>query len=190
MIDTVQDTFWTLIGPDDGDLNGWHMAVRAVVTFAVTIAFLRLANKRLLGKGTAFDVVVSIMIGSIMSRAITGSSPFFPTWVAGFTLILCHWLLTGLAARVDWFGPLVKGNRVELVKDGAVLTSAMESSGITINEIEQAMRTNGYEPDLSAIKLASLERNGSISIVRESGTPRAVTVSVEQGVQTVRIVME
>jgi uncharacterized membrane protein YcaP (DUF421 family) len=190
MIDTIQDTVTSLLGLDADEINSGQMALRAVLTFMVTIAFLRLGGKRLLGKGTALDVVVSIMIGSIMSRSITGSSPFFPTWVAGLTLIVAHWLLAVLAVRVNWFGPLVKGNPVVLVEDGQVRRDALNRSDITIRELEQAMRTKGHEPDLSTIKLASLERDGSISIVPKSGQPHVVSVSVEQGVQTVRIVME
>jgi uncharacterized membrane protein YcaP (DUF421 family) len=190
MIDTIQDTASTLLGLNADELNVGQMVLRAALTFIVTVAFLRIGDKRLLGKGTAFDVVVSIMIGSVMSRAITSPDALVATWAAGLALILAHSLLAGLAARVDWFGPLIKGNRAVLVENGDVRQDAMKQSGITTTEIEQVMRTNGHEPDLSTIKLATLERDGSISIVPKSGQPRAVTVSVEQGVQTVRIVME
>jgi uncharacterized membrane protein YcaP (DUF421 family) len=95
-----------LFGTIDTDLNVFQMAVRAIVTFIVTVAMIRLGNKRLFGKGTAFDTVVAIMIGSVMSRAITGSGSgtMLATWFAGLTLIAIHWLLSWISYHVDSLG--------------------------------------------------------------------------------------
>jgi uncharacterized membrane protein YcaP (DUF421 family) len=71
-----------------------------------------------LRKASAFDVIVAIMLGSIMSGAITGGSPFLPTLVAGGMLVGLHWLLAVLAVQTNWMGPLVKGTRTLLIKDG------------------------------------------------------------------------
>ena len=38
-------------------------------TFVVTVAIVRLGHKRMSGNATAFDLVVAIMVGSVMSRA-------------------------------------------------------------------------------------------------------------------------
>jgi hypothetical protein len=58
------------------------MALRAVVVYVVTVIIVRLGKKRFMGKGTAFDVILGIMLGSIVSRAITGNAPFFPALAA------------------------------------------------------------------------------------------------------------
>jgi uncharacterized membrane protein YcaP (DUF421 family) len=87
----------SLLGLGVEDLSAGQMALRAVLTFVVTLAIVRFGDKRLFGKGTAFDIITAIMIGSIMSRAITGSSPLFPTWVAGLVLVGMHWLVAALA---------------------------------------------------------------------------------------------
>ncbi len=99
MWNEIQDVIGTLFGDVDTDLNALQMALRAVITFVVTVAVIRLGNKRLFGKGTAFDNVVAIMIGSVMSRAITasGSGTMLATWAAGLALIGMHWLLATLS---------------------------------------------------------------------------------------------
>jgi uncharacterized membrane protein YcaP (DUF421 family) len=56
----------------------------------VTLAIVRLGDKRSFGKGTAFDFVVAVMVGSVMSWAITDSSPLIATWVAGLVLVGLH----------------------------------------------------------------------------------------------------
>jgi uncharacterized membrane protein YcaP (DUF421 family) len=99
----TRDIVDTVFGTIETDLNALQMAARAVVTFVVTVAVVRIGNKRLFGKGTAYDMVVAIMIGSVMSRAITGSGAgtMLATWAGGLTLILLHWLLSWVAFHTD-----------------------------------------------------------------------------------------
>src|SRR5215207_3310251 len=77
----------SLLGIGAEELTPGQMALRAVLTFVLTVAIVRLGNKRLFGKGTAFDLVVAIMIGSVMSRAITNASALLATWLAGLVLV-------------------------------------------------------------------------------------------------------
>jgi uncharacterized membrane protein YcaP (DUF421 family) len=130
------------------------------------------------------------MIGSVMSRAITGSSALLATWIAGLVLIILHWLLATLSYHVDWFGPLVKGHPLLLVEDGQVRRAAMREGGVSRMDLEQAMRESGSEPDPAGVQLAYLERDGSISVVPRRDGSRILEISVEKRVQTVRIALE
>ena len=53
-----------------------------------------------------------------------------------------------------------------------------------------AVRSQGNLGDLKKVKEARLERSGDISIIKASGEPKVVEVKVEDGVQTVRVVLE
>jgi uncharacterized membrane protein YcaP (DUF421 family) len=185
MLDAIE----SILGLDADSLNAGQMAVRAVLTFAVTIAIVRLGAKRLFGKGTAFDYIVAIMIGSVMSRAITGAGPLVPIWVAGLVLVALRWLLAWISARVDWLGPLVKGNPIALIRDGKVLEDGMREANLSRNDLAQALREQGAS-DPSGVSQAVLERDGTISVVEADGEPRVLDVTVEDGVQTVRIALK
>src|SRR3954451_17931180 len=76
------------------ELNTLQVCVRAVVVFIILIAFVRFGKKRFLGKATAFDAILVIMIGSIASRAISGTAPFIPSLAGTFVLILTHWIIS------------------------------------------------------------------------------------------------
>jgi uncharacterized membrane protein YcaP (DUF421 family) len=192
MWNEIREGLDTVFGTVETDLNAFQMTMRAVVTFIVTVAVIRLGNKRLFGKGTAFDTVVAIMIGSVMSRAITGSGSgtMLATWAGGLTLIMLHWLLATLSHHLAWFGPVVKGNAVTLVEHGEIVHSGMERTGSTENDLERALRSNGNTPDISNIETAVMERDGSISVIPKSSGPRIIDVSVKDGVQTVRLALE
>ncbi|HEX7090001.1 MAG TPA: YetF domain-containing protein [Longimicrobiales bacterium] len=149
------------------EVNALQMAVRAVTIYAFTLVIVRVGSKRFLGRATAFDVIMGFIIGSVMSRAINGSAPYFPTLVAGAVLIGMHWLLAVIAYHTRWFGPVVKGNPVLLVEDGQVNERAMRASHISRRDIEEALRLRGVEADLSRIRRAYLERDGRISVIVE-----------------------
>lgn len=190
MFDTISEFLTAVLGPDGEPLTAGQMAARAVITVLITVVIVRLGAKRLFGKATAFDFIIAIMIGSVMSRAITGSAPLWPTWVAGAVLIMSHWLLATLAFHFDWIGPLVKGEPRTLVEDGQPDRDGLRKSGITRKELEQTLRSAGEAPDLTTIDAAYLERDGTISIIPRSKGPRILDVSVADGVQTVRIALD
>ena len=180
----------SLLGIGAEELTAGQMALRALLTFVVTVAAVRLGHKRMFGKATAFDLVVAIMLGSVMSRAITNTTGLLATWLAGVVLIVLHRLMAGLAFRSRRFGSLVKGRPVLLVEDGHLRHSAVRASGISDLDLDQALREQGSEPDLSRVRLAYLERDGSISVVPGKGEARVLEVAVEKNVQVVKIALE
>ena len=66
------------LGQEAKEMTVAQMALRAAVVYVVTVAFVRLAKKRFMGRATAFDVILGILLGSIVSRAVTGNAPFGP----------------------------------------------------------------------------------------------------------------
>ena len=162
--------------------------VRTILVYGVTLGVVRLGSKRFLGKASAFDTVVSIMLGSIMSRAITSAEDMWQILLSGALLVMVHWLLAALAYRLDWLGPLLKGEKATLMRDGEVDRKAIRSAGVTEHDLQQAVRAEGVE-DMSQVHQAVLERDGTISVIKHRRKPLVVDVSVADGVQTVRIEM-
>ncbi|HEX8176503.1 MAG TPA: YetF domain-containing protein [Pyrinomonadaceae bacterium] len=147
------------------DINALQMSLRAVVVFILAIAMLRIGNKRFMGKSTALDVMLGIVFGSMVSRAITGNAPFFPTLTASLVLVLLHWILAAIAFRFHGFGSLVKGRDTLLVRDGEPQQEEMRKSHVTEEDLKEALRAKGKSPEIKEIKAAHLERNGDISLI-------------------------
>lgn len=150
---------------ENKDINVWQMSLRAVIVFFIAIIMLRIGNKRFMGKSTALDVMLGIVFGSTVSRAITGNAPFFPTLAASLVLILLHWTLAAIAFRSHGFGTMVKGQDRILVRDGEIQRDEMRNAHITEDDLKEAMRNQGKAPEIKEIKSAHLERNGDISII-------------------------
>ena len=174
---------------DVQDVNAVQMAFRTILIYAATLAIVRVGSKRFLSQATAFDAIVAIMLGSIMSRAINGSAPFLPTLAAGIILVGLHWLIAAIAYSSDWFGTLVKGNPVLLIKDGDVQEKGLRETSVSAKDLEEALRIESHVTKPEGVQLAYLERNGGISVIPSKPEPRVLEVSVENGVQIVRIVV-
>jgi uncharacterized membrane protein YcaP (DUF421 family) len=63
----------------------------------------------------------------------------------------------------------------------------MRRVSVTPHDLAQAIREQMNHTDPAKIRLAYLERDGGISIIAEKQEPRVINVSVEGGVQTVRV---
>ncbi|MBD0373740.1 MAG: DUF421 domain-containing protein [Pyrinomonadaceae bacterium] len=141
------------------------MSLRAVIVFILAIIMLRIGDKRFMGKSTALDVMLGIVFGSVVSRAITGNAPFMPTLIASLVLVLLHWTLSAIAFRSRGFATMIKGHDRLLMRDGQMQHDVMKKSHITEHDLKEALRINGEPPDLSRVDAAHLERNGDISVI-------------------------
>ncbi|MCL4302560.1 MAG: DUF421 domain-containing protein [Anaerolineae bacterium] len=166
------------------------MALRALIVYIAALVMVRLGEKRFLGKNTAFDVILGIILGSVVSRAINGSAGFWSTLGAGFVLVGLHWLFAVLAFHSDWFGTLIKGRTRLLVKNGEIRWTAMRKSNISQNDLLGALRSEARTSSPDEVKEAHLERSGNISVIRANQEPKILEVTVREGVQTIRIQIE
>jgi uncharacterized membrane protein YcaP (DUF421 family) len=189
---TVWDQFQYVLGVnrEPADLNSIEMTIRTVIVYIVAIALVRIGSRRFLSQATAFDLIVAIMLGSIMSRAINGSALFLPTMFASLVLIGLHWIFAFVSVRTSLFGPVVKGEPILLIKNGELQPDAMKKAGITERDLNQALRLRSEAADPKQIRRAYMERNGDISVVPYKKEPRILDVSVEQGVQSIRIKLD
>lgn len=168
------------------DINVLQMGLRAAVVYIVTVLMVRIAKKRFMGRATAFDVILGIMMGSIVSRAVTGNAPFLPALAATAVLIAIHWLFSGIAMRWRGFGWFIKDDSLTLVRDGQIDEKAMRKSHMTERDLWEDLRGKSVS-DREQVAEARLERSGSLSVIKAKSAPKVVEIRVEEGVQTVRI---
>lgn len=174
------------LGLESKDITVLQMALRAAIVYVVTVLMVRLAKKRFMGRATAFDVILGIMIGSIVSRAVTGNAPFLPALAATAVLLAMHWLFSGIAMRWHGFGTMVKGKSRVLVRMGEVDAAAMRAAHMTGHDLWEDLRRKGISR-LEQVEEARLERSGNLSVIEARHEPKVVEVAVREGVQTVRV---
>ncbi|HVU57762.1 MAG TPA: YetF domain-containing protein [Puia sp.] len=149
------------------DLEWWQMSSRAVIAFFITLLLIRIAGIRTFGKKSAFDNVIIIMLGSILSRVVVGASPFIPTTVACLVFVLVHWLLARISVYSDLVGRLIKGEKASLYADGRKNEKNMKRSRISDKDLLEGLRLKINDERFEEVKEMFLERNGEISVVKK-----------------------
>jgi uncharacterized membrane protein YcaP (DUF421 family) len=162
----VIDTALGLSTSKAEELNTFQVCLRAVVVYLVLIGFVRVAKKRFLSQATAFDVVLVIVIGSIASRAISGTAPFLSSLAGTFVLILMHWVISYFTRDSKFLSYLAKGTDAVLVREGKVDRKALAASHMSDDDLLEDLRQQGVETPADA-KSARLERSGKLSVIKK-----------------------
>lgn len=186
------DFFRVAIGMDQVDIviPTGQMVVRTIVVFLVALVLIRIGKRRFLGGYTAFDILLGFLLGSIMSRTITGAITFVNMVFIVITLVGLHWVIALLTYYFDRASGLIKNSERQLIEDGEIQEKAMMKSKIGQNDLLEALRQKANVESPDKVKAAYLERDGSITVILKEKEPRIVEVAVENGVQTVKIVIE
>ena len=154
---------WAL-GLSIRELSFWQMGLRAVVVYLAALAMVRIVGeRRFIGKIAAFDIILTIIFGSTLSRAINGTSAFFETIFAAFVLVIMHWAISAISFHQQKWENLFKGRARVLIKDGQLCHKTMQNCHITKDDLASALRLQCQCENLETIDLACLERNGDIS---------------------------
>lgn len=161
------DEFITTVFGRGRNLDILQMSCRAFVLFFVTLALIKIAGVRTFGTRSAFDNVIVIMLGAIISRAVVGVSPFFPTLAASLVLCVIHRVLGQVSVRFNTVSRLVKGQEKVLYKNGQFYKKNMERCHITMGDLMGQLRLKGNTTNLKNVREIIFERSGEISIVKE-----------------------
>lgn len=158
-MDLLTDIFGTKNG-----VSAAQECARAVLVFVYGFGAMRLMGRRILGKWSAIDILLSVVIGSILGRAITGGAPLGGTILASCVLMCLHWIIGKAAARSDQLSKLFEGSSVLLGRDGQINDLARRSYSISNVDVLEAL----HEKGLSSIEQADriiVEPNGKITVL-------------------------
>lgn len=164
MVASLKNLVSSALGLSVEQMNFWQMGLRAAVIYVVALIMIRMVgDRRFIGKYAAVDVILSIIFGSTLSRAINGTSAFFETIFAGFVLVGMHWLFSALAFHYRQFEHKIKGQPHFLIENGRLCPRAMKYCHITREDLTSTLRIKCQLDELERVEKAYLERNGEIS---------------------------
>lgn len=149
--------------------TGWDPILRILVVgtaaYLALVVVLRASGKRTLSKLNAFDLVVTVAIGSTFSSILTSKDLALAEGVAALALLVgLQFVVTFLSVRIKGIDRLVKSEPTLLLKDGEPLPGALRQQRVTQEELRAAIRTSGGA-ELSDAAFVVLESDGSLSAV-------------------------
>jgi uncharacterized membrane protein YcaP (DUF421 family) len=146
-----------------------ELAFRAVVIYVVFFGALRLFGKREIGQFTLFDLALVLLAANALQPAITGADQSIPggLLVIG-TMFLLNRAFATLRVRSPFVRRLLEFGPTVIGRDGRWLLAELVRQGLDLVDVEAALREHGLD-SVEDMKLATLEADGSISIVATEG---------------------
>jgi len=136
------------------------------LAYATLVAILRISGKRTLTKLNAFDLVVTVALGSTLATVLLSKSVVLAEGVLAMALlVLLQFVITWLSVRSPGFRNLVKSEPTLIMRQGEFLDGAMRAQRITRDEVMAALRSNGVI-DASQAAAVVLETDGSIAVIK------------------------
>ena len=130
----------------------WELVFRSVGIYLVLLVGLRVFGKREVGQFTLFDLVFVLLVANAVQPAMTGpDASLFGGVIIVFSLLAANWLV-GRLDDIPALHRLITAPPTVLLKDGKPLEWPMRKEGITLDEIEMAMREHGLDK-LTEVKL-------------------------------------
>jgi uncharacterized membrane protein YcaP (DUF421 family) len=152
------------------DLHGLlHVATISLFAYAAIVLVLRIAGKRSLAKLNAFDLVVTVALGSTLATVILGKDVALMEGILAFaSLVALQWLVSRISLSSARFRSLVRAEPRLLLENGEYRHAAMAKERVTSAEIDAAVRNAGHGR-LEAVAAVVLETDGSMSVVAHRG---------------------
>ena len=161
--------------------NGWEVIGRTllvgVLAYIGLILFLRVSGKRTLSKMNAFDLIVTVALGSTLATILLSKKVALAEGLtAFFILIAMQYIIAWLSVRSQFVSKMIKSSPELLFYEGEYLRDAMKTQRILEVEILQAARTNNVE-SMNQVKAVVMETDGSISIIKKADDELHTTLS-------------
>lgn len=149
--------------------DNWFGLLRAVIVgglaYAGLITLLRVTGKRTLSKMNAFDLVVTVALGSTLATVLLTEDVALLEGLAGFALlILLQFAVTWLSVRSSVVRRLIRSEPTLLYFRGQFLPDALRRQRVTEGEVYQAVRSSG-RADIGEVLAVVLEPDGTFSVV-------------------------
>lgn len=151
-------------------ISTWSDLVRILLVgaaaYVTLVVILRTSGKRTLAKLNAFDLIVTVALGSTLATIFLDDNI---TWdqgaVALATLALLQFVVASVTSRLGG-RTVVTAEPTLLVRRGQILEQALLSQRVTEAELCQAVRSSGVG-DIAMVTAAVLETDGTISVVTQ-----------------------
>jgi uncharacterized membrane protein YcaP (DUF421 family) len=156
----------------------WLTAVRAFAVYALMLVVIRALGKRTVGNFATFDLLVALMLGEVVDEIIYGDVGFLQGVVAITVIAAAQAGNSWLTWWGHGFDTLLEGSPTVIVRNGTLQPPGMKRERMNAKEVMGHLRSQGVQ-DVREVKLALVEDDGSVSIVRKGWAEPARRVDID-----------
>jgi uncharacterized membrane protein YcaP (DUF421 family) len=141
-------------------------ALRATFVYFFLLLIIRVLGKREIGATSAFDLIVALILGEVVDEIIYGDVTIFQGVVAILVVAIWHLVNSWASFKSQFIDKLTGASPTILVKNGQIQKKELAKERLNEEELFSELRMAGVD-NLEEVKQATLEPNGSISVLLE-----------------------
>jgi uncharacterized membrane protein YcaP (DUF421 family) len=148
-----------------------------LLSYASLVLFLRISGKRTLSKMNAFDLVVTVALGSTLATILLNKKISLAEGLTAFALLIgLQYMVAWLSVHSSKCSELIKSNPDLLYYQGSFISSSLSKNRVLEVEVLQAARAQGIF-SLNDVEAVVLETDGNISVIKKSSSSNSSTLS-------------
>lgn len=141
------------------------VVLSALGIYAAFLLLVRVFGARVLARMSTFDLLVTLMLGSIAGRVVLGETPVLAAGVLGLGTILVLEVVVGQLRTIPSVQRLLMAAPILIIRDGLVLEEGLRRAHLTPAEVTGALRERGYGR-VDDVAYGIFEPTGAISLLR------------------------
>ncbi|WP_419727373.1 DUF421 domain-containing protein [Terrisporobacter petrolearius] len=139
--------------------------IRSIILYIAVLVSLRVMGKGEIAEMNCFDLVITLLIAEVASTPMENNDIPMLYGIAALTgLVFMQTLISILGLKSKLIGRLVSGKPSILINKGKIDYNALKKEKITINELLEQLRVQGYF-NVRYVQYAILETDGNLSVV-------------------------
>lgn len=139
--------------------------IRSIILYIAVLVSLRIMGKGEIAEMNCFDLVITLLIAEVASTPMENNDIPMLYGIAALTgLVFMQTLISILGLKSKFIGRLVSGKPSILINKGKIDYNALKKEKITINELFEQLRVQGYF-NVRYVQYAILETDGNLSVV-------------------------
>ncbi len=159
--------------------NGWQPLLRITIvgicSYAALILLLRAAGKRTLSRMNAYDMVITMALGSILAKVLlTPQQSISESITAMFVLIALQYGVSVAMCHCRWVRHFISSKPTVLFHQGQYIDSALRKERVDKDEVQAAIHEKGIL-DMALVEAVILGTNGDLSVLLKTDYISAVS---------------
>lgn len=156
------------------------LVLRGTAMYWFLFLLLRFVLRRDIGSIGVADVLLLVLLADAAQNAMAGG---YESVTDGCILVATiagwNWLLDLASYRFPAMRRFLEAQPMPLVKNGKLMHRNLRQEMISRDELMAKLRENGLER-LDQVKLATMESDGEISVVKNEGAPSGQAASAKR----------
>ncbi len=162
--------------------DNWAVLFRTMVVGVLAylglVIILRVSGKRTLSRMNAFDLIVTVALGSTLASILVSKDVPLAQGMLAFSLLVgLQYIITWSSVRMQWVRRIVTGEPTLILHRGEFLSEALRRTRVNQDDVRAAIRAAGL-PSPQDVEAVVLETDGSFSVVRTSTVERTGSSSL------------